>query len=114
MPWYGHLRRVPLHPFLFAAYGVLYLYSQNLEEVLPVDVVAPVARGLLIALVATAILAVMYLGVRRGAIVATAIVAVYYGYGHVAEGLGDAGLGQRERLALAALVIGAAGLYALK
>jgi hypothetical protein len=114
LPWYGHLRRVPLHPFLFAAYGVLYLYSQNLEEVLPVDVVAPVARGLLIALVATAILAVMYLGVRRGAIVATAIVAVYYGYGHVAEGLGDAGLGQRERLALAALVIGAAGLYALK
>ena len=35
------LSRIPLHPVLFAAYAVLFLYAANLALVLPVDVVPP-------------------------------------------------------------------------
>ena len=38
-----------MHPLLFAAYAVLYLYSANLDEVLPVDAAAPLARAVVAA-----------------------------------------------------------------
>ena len=43
------LTRLPMHQLLFAAYAVLYLYSANLDEVLPVDAAAPLARAVVAA-----------------------------------------------------------------
>jgi hypothetical protein len=99
------LTRIPLHPLLFAAYSVLFLYSANLDQVLPVDVAAPLARTVLAAAALTTVLALVFRDVRKGAIVATAIVVAYSGYGHVAGFLAGLGLGDAAQLGLWGVVV---------
>ena len=79
------LSRLPFHPLLFAAYAVLFLYSVNLDLVLPVDAAAPLARALAGAAIAWAVLSLLFRDARRGAVVATALVVAFFGYGHVAS-----------------------------
>jgi hypothetical protein len=68
------LTRYPIYPLLLAAYAVLYIYAQNLTEVLPVDLVAPLGRALIGAATVFAFTALIYRDWRRGALVAAAIV----------------------------------------
>src|SRR5688500_16196474 len=51
--------RYPLHPFLFAAYAVLFLYSENLADVLLVDIGKPLTTALLQAIVAFAVASIL-------------------------------------------------------
>lgn len=87
----GH-RPLPLYALLFAAYPVLFLFGQNLGELEPSDLVAP-----LLAIVAAS-LALVVLGARllrdsrRAALVVTALVAILLLYGHVAGVLGPLGI----------------------
>ena len=111
MTWLG---RLPLHPLLFAAYAVLLLYSTNLSEVLPIDAAAPLGRAMLGAALATVLVALVLRDVRRGALVASALVIVFFGYGHVAESLADAGATDRFLLAASAALIVAACIYAAR
>lgn len=105
------LARVPLHPLLFAAYAVLFLYSVNLDEVLPVDAAGPLLRSVVGAALATAILALLLRDIRRGAIVATAGVVAFFAFGHVAPALAGLGLDDRAQLVAWAVVIVAAVAY---
>src|SRR4029453_3479831 len=91
------LTRLPLHPLLFAAYAVLFLYAQNLSEVLLVDIGAPLGRALLGAAVVLGLATLIYRDVQRGALLASALVIAYFAYGHVACGLGP-GTTDRPRL----------------
>ncbi|HET9522469.1 MAG TPA: hypothetical protein VFO73_15580 [Candidatus Limnocylindrales bacterium] len=113
-PRVGLLTRIPLHPLLFAAYAVLFLYAENLDEVLPVDAAGPLAESVLAAAGASLVLALVFRGARRGAIVATAGVAAFFGFGHVSPALADAGLSDREQLSLWLLVLVAAAVYAVR
>src|SRR5687767_9417233 len=92
------LTRIPLHPLLFAAYAVLFLYAANLDQVLPVDVTAPLARAVVAAAALTAVLALVLRDVRKGAIVATAIVVAYFAFGHVAGFLAGLGIGDAAQV----------------
>lgn len=85
------LRPVPVHPLLLAAYAVLFLASENLAEVtvratLPALVTA--AGGALVALLLCGLL---FRDLRRGALVASAVVVCVLGYGHVAALLPNEG-----------------------
>jgi hypothetical protein len=82
-----------LHPFLFAAYAVLFLYSENLTEVTFRDAIPPLGRAIIGAGLATIVAAILLRDLRRGAIVGSALVAVFYGYGHLKTILEDAGHG---------------------
>ena len=42
----GPLARLPLHPLLLAAYAVLFVYAANISEVLPADLLWPLAVAL--------------------------------------------------------------------
>jgi hypothetical protein len=97
------LARLPLHPVLLAAYAVLFLYAENLSEVLLIDVQAPLARAVLGATAATLVLGLLFRNAARGALVASALVAGVFGYGHVAGLL--AGGGPDDRLLLGAWVV---------
>jgi hypothetical protein len=108
------LSRIPLHPVLFAAYAVLFLYAANLALVLPVDVVPPLVRSVLGAAIAWAVLTVVFRDPRRAAIVATAGVVAFFAYGHVAPGLTDRGLDDRAQVAVWAVVVVAAVAYAIR
>ncbi|HEY3335030.1 MAG TPA: hypothetical protein VGK16_07295 [Candidatus Limnocylindrales bacterium] len=108
------MSRIPLHPVLFAAYAVLFLYAANLAYVLPVDVVAPLARIVIGAAAAWAALALVLRDPRRGAIVATAGVVAFLAYGHLAPGLADRGLDDRSQMAVWGVVGIAAFVYAIR
>ena len=79
------LTRWPLHPFLLAAYPVLFLYSRNVDEAAPADVVRP----MLIALAGTGVIFLVLLRVlrssSRAAAVTTVAVIAFFGYGHVVD-----------------------------
>ena len=97
--WYDlplmHRLRMPsgLHPFLFAAYAVLFLYSQNLAEVSFRDAIPPLGRAIIGAGLATIVPALLLRDLKRGAIVGSALVAAFYGYGHLSTLLEEAGHG---------------------
>ena len=108
------LTRIPLHPLLFAAYAVLFLYSANLDQVLPVDAAAPLARAVLAAAVLTAVLALLLRDVRKGALVATAIVVAYSAFGHVAGFFAGLGLTDVGQVGVWGVVVVATFLFAMR
>jgi len=72
-----------VHPLLFAAYPVLFLWSQNLGEVPPEDVVQPLVFVVGLAAIATLGLAVVF-GMRaRSALIVTPAIFGVLMYGHV-------------------------------
>ena len=103
-----------MHPLLFAAYAVLFLYSANLDRVLPVDAIAPLARAVAAAAVLTAVLALLLRDIRKGAIVATAIVVAYFGFGHVARFLAGRGVSDAAQLAAWVIVVVGAFVFAVR
>jgi hypothetical protein len=91
-------RAWPIHPLLFAAYAVLFLFAQNVAEVGLHDAVPPLGRSIIGAALALSICGLLYRDLRRGALVATAGVAAFFGYGHVATLVG-ASVGKEAQLA---------------
>jgi hypothetical protein len=108
------LRRVPVHPVLFAAYAVLFLYATNLDEVLPVDAAAPLGRYVLAAGLLTVVWALPFRSLRRGAVVATAIVVAFAAFGHLSAAIAPAGVDERVQLAAWGLAVAAAVVYAAR
>jgi hypothetical protein len=108
------LGRVPVHPVLFAAYAVLFLYATNLNEVLPVDAAGPLARQVLAAAGLTAILGLAFRDPRRGAVVATVLVVAFVAFGHVSSAIAGLGLLVQAQLAAWALLVAGAVVYAIR
>ncbi len=111
------LSRLPLHPLLLAAFAVLSVYASNLTEVLPVDLGGPFGP-LALAVVGAAIVLLLCSLVlrdwRRGAILATAAVAAYAFFGRVAPELLGVGLSEQLQLVVWAVVVVAAGVFAVR
>jgi len=106
--------RIPIHPLLFAAFAVLFLYAANLHEVLPVDAALPLVRNVAGAALVLAVLSVVFRSVARGGIVATAIIVAFVAFGHVASVATGSGLDDRGQLVAWGLVIVAAIVYAVR
>src|SRR5262249_9841648 len=74
----------PLHPVLFAAYPVLFLYAQNLNDVTTREVVNPLEQAIAWGVIATICFGLLFLlDFRRGALVASFAILFWYTYGHV-------------------------------
>jgi len=106
--------RIPLHPLLFAAYGVLFLYAANLDEVLPVDAAAPLIWSVVTAAIILAVLGLVFRSVRRGAIVASVLVIGFFAFGHVATALVGTGIDETLQLAGWGILLLAAIIYAAR
>ncbi len=74
-----------LHPVLFAAYPVLFLWSQNVAEADPADVVVPLLATTGVAAILTVLLGLVFRDVRRAAVLLTPIVVGLLVYGHAAR-----------------------------
>src|SRR5918994_3580137 len=74
-----------IHPLLFGAWPVLFLWSQNLGETSLDVVLQPLVLVLGVVLVATLVAGLVLRDLRRGALVVTPIVVGLLMYGHVAE-----------------------------
>jgi hypothetical protein len=107
------LARIPFHPLLLAAYAILFVYAANIGEVLPRDLVGPLTQAIVATLIVLAIASLLLRDVRRGAVVATAVVLVVGFFGHVASSVVDLGVVEPVLLALAAGVVVLAITYAI-
>jgi hypothetical protein len=111
------LARVPLHPLLLAAFAVLSVYAGNLAEVLPVDLGGPggpLARAITGAVVVLVLCAVGFRDWRRGAVVASALVAGFSMFGRVASALDDLALPEVIQVAGWGVLIGASVVVAVR
>ena len=84
-------RSIVLHPFLLAAFPVLFLFAQNRQEGIVLrDLWGPL--GLALGAVAGLLLAgwLIFRNVRAVAVVVSAWALLFFSYGRVAEGLKDA------------------------
>jgi hypothetical protein len=82
------VRPLPFHTLLLGAYPVLFLFAENLAEVQLRDVIPPLGRGVILAATLLLGAALALRDLRRGALVASALLVAWYGYGHVAGLLG--------------------------
>jgi hypothetical protein len=80
-------RPLPLHPLILGAYAVLYVYAANVAEVAPEDVVAPLLVVLAGVLIVLAGVTLVFRDARRGALVISASVAMFFAYGHIARAI---------------------------
>ena len=87
-----------IHPVLFAAYPVLFLWSQNVGETDPAEVVLPLVLTTVVVGLITVILGLLMRDVRRAALIMTPLVIGLLMYGHasrVVRPLGVPGLAQQ-------------------
>jgi hypothetical protein len=86
-------RFAAIHPLLFAAYPVLFLWSQNLGEADPADVVLPLVILVVSAGALTWLLGRLLGDVRRGALIVTPLAIGFLMYGHVGSYVSEFGIG---------------------
>ena len=92
------LRRIaafPLHPFLAAAFPVVFLYAQNVQEAIsPFELLLPLGLSLGI----TAVVVLAFHALTRswaaGALIGTLLLALFFTYGAAWQWLGEMLLGQ--------------------
>lgn len=76
---------LPIHPLLFGAYAVLFLYSQNMAEVDLDDVLPMLGRVVLLVVIAVLVAALAFQDAAIAAILVSAGVIAFFGYGHLAR-----------------------------
>jgi hypothetical protein len=74
-----------LHPLLFAAYPILFLWSQNLGEVRPDEVFDPLVRVVAVVAITTLLLGLVLRDRRRAALIVTPVVVGALFYVHIAD-----------------------------
>jgi len=79
----SELRGLPLHPFLFAAYAVLFPLSNNLTEIKPAIGLRALLVSLLVALVLLLLARLASGNWERGALLATWGLVLFFSYGHI-------------------------------
>jgi hypothetical protein len=98
-------RLAGIHPLLFAAYPVLFLWSQNLGEADPVDVMLPLVVLVVGAAVLTWVLGRVLGDIRRGALIVSPLAIGLLMYGHVSSYVSGFGIpGIVQQLGWSALV----------
>lgn len=96
--------RIPLHPWLFAVYPVLFLAAGNLQGQVSVgDAMGPLMLSIAGATLALVALWAAYRSARKAALVVSVCILAFFSYGHVTSALERAGLPEPVLLALWAL-----------
>lgn len=88
-------RLIPIHPFFIAAFPILSLYANNLNDVRLQAIWRPLGYSVLAACALWAIVGAASRHARKGAIVASLLVLSFFSYGHVANLLASAAAGVR-------------------
>lgn len=110
-------RRIVLHPFLFALFPVLFLYSHNIQDgsVGPRHLVWPAVAALGATAVLLLLARVLLKDSARAGLAVSGIVALFFFYGHLSTLVGDLAVGGvnlgRDRFLLG--LLGVAGLLFL-
>jgi hypothetical protein len=113
-----HLPRpLVLHPLLFAAFPVLYLFSQNLAEADVSDAIRPLLFVVGIAAALFGVATLLFRNAHRGGLAVSILVLLFFSYGYVSRAMvdwriGDLAIGRHRFLLPVWGVLGAAGIFA--
>ncbi len=110
----GPLARFPLHPLLLAAYAVLFVYAANINEIVPADLWVSLAVALAAGAAVLGLCALLYRDLRRGAVVASAIVLALAFFGHIGSQLDEEVVTETVQLIAWAGFVIVVGLYAAR
>ena len=72
-----------IHPFLFALFSVLFLYSHNIEEMSVADLPLPTAVVLVLAALIWILLRIILKDARKAGIITTIGLLLFFSYGHL-------------------------------
>lgn len=104
------LGRIVLHPVLFAAYPVLFLFANNAADQVSFDALwLPLGFATGGAVVLLGLMMLAFRDVHRGGLAATLLVVAFFAFGHVWNLVGAA-IGNRQALLVAWIVAVVAGL----
>lgn len=88
-PYFKKLRRFnllfPIHPFLFAVYPILFIYSNNLEEVFLLEIIQPIVISLTITTFIFFTLKFIFKDIYKAALLTTTTLIIFFSYGHIFE-----------------------------
>src|SRR3990167_8656172 len=91
--WSSRLKTIkptfPIHPLLFAVFPVLFLYSHNIQEVLPDVVIKPLIAVTIFTFVLVAILNFLIINREKAALLSSLFIVLFFSYGHVANLISD-------------------------
>lgn len=103
MSIFGGLRRItalPLYPFMAAAFPVVYLYAQNVQEAIsPVEILLPLGLSLGITAVVFLVFGALTRSWAAAALIGTLLFALFFTYGMAWQWLQEMLLGQWVLLA---------------
>ena len=91
-------RPLVLHPLLFAALPVVYLYAANLAETNLSDVLAPLAVILVGAVILLAAAAFLLRRIHAAGVAVSGLILLFFSYGHVHRGLAGTPVGRHRVL----------------
>lgn len=92
---------------LLAAYPVLFLFSENLSEVAFGETFQPILRAVVVAGAIAIVAGLLLRDIRRGALIASAMVIVWFTFGHVMDLVEPMGISRDVQLGLSlAFVVG--------
>jgi hypothetical protein len=74
---------ITLHPFLFAAYPILFLISNNIGQIAFEQMIRPMIIALVMALLFTVLFSLAAKNLEQGALSASIILILFFSYGHV-------------------------------
>jgi hypothetical protein len=89
----------PVHPFLLAAFPVLFLFAENLGETEPGEIIVPLAGSLVATAITFAVLRALLHDTTRAALLTTIGVAAFFLFGHAENLLATFGLTEGKVLA---------------
>jgi hypothetical protein len=93
--WLNRGAQLPLHPFLAAAFPVVFLYAQNVQEAIaPFEILLPLALTLGVAMGALLVFRVLTGSVAAAALIGTLLIGLFFTYGMAWQFLGEMLLGQ--------------------
>jgi hypothetical protein len=86
---------VVVHPFLFAVFPILYLYSHNIERTAITHFVAPAVVSALSALSFWFLLSFAFKDKQKAGLLVSLFVLLFFSYGHLRDAVGDFALSIR-------------------
>jgi hypothetical protein len=100
----------PFHPFLFAIYPILFLYSKNRTEFPPHVITGPILICTMFTLLAFAVLWIFSKNRLRSAVLLSVFLILFFSYGHLYQLIEKSGLTENPKtvLSMYGLILGLA------
>jgi len=109
------MKKIPVvHPFLFAIYPVLFLFSQNIAQVFFSETWVPIAIALGFTLIMLLLMVLIFMDIEKAGIITSVFLVLFFSFGHLFKVINQWGIGNPVYLLLIQCVIIAGSVYFLK